>query len=129
MSDKFARPPLDMAHSLCPLAERRGGRNLRDPPVKEGKYALKQTRLSYHRVVANRVRRQLFILAYDLGNFLRRLTPPKAVGEWCLQSVQLKLIKTGARLVRHARRLAFQMPEVAVPRGVWAAVVILNGRS
>jgi hypothetical protein len=37
--------------------------------------------------------------------------------------VQLKLIKTGARLVRHARRLVFQMAEGAVPRDVWAAVL------
>jgi hypothetical protein len=59
--------------------------------------------------------------AYNLGNFLRRLTLPKVVKEWSLQSVQLKLIKTGARLVRHARRLVFQMAEVAVPSDVWAA--------
>jgi Transposase DDE domain group 1 len=50
---------------------------------------------------------QLFILAYNLGNFLRRLTLPKVVKGWSLQSVPLRLIKTGARLVRHARRLVF----------------------
>jgi hypothetical protein len=91
--------------------------------MKEGKYALKWTRLSCHRFVANQVRLQLFILAYNLGNFLRRLTLPKVVKEWSLQSVQLKLIKTGARLVRHARRLIFQVAEGAVPRDVWAAVL------
>ena len=99
------------------------GRGTAEQWIKEGKYALKWTRLSCHRFVANQVRLQLFILAYNLGNFLRRLTLPKVVKEWSLQSVQLKLIKTGARLVRHARRLVFQMAEVAVPRDVWAAVL------
>jgi Transposase DDE domain group 1 len=97
------------------------GRGRAEQWIKEGKYALKWTRLSCHRFVANQVRLQLFILAYNLGNFLRRLTLPKVVKEWSLQSVQLKLIKAGARLVRHARRLIFQMAEVAVPRDVWVA--------
>jgi hypothetical protein len=35
-------------------------------------------RLSCHRFVANQVRLQLFALAYNLGNFLRRLTRPGA---------------------------------------------------
>lgn len=99
------------------------GRGIAEQWIKEGKYALKWTRLSCHRCVANQVRLQLFILAYNLGNFLRRLTLPKVVKEWSLQSVQLKLIKAGARLVRHARRLVFQMAEVAVPRDVWMAIL------
>jgi Transposase DDE domain group 1 len=99
------------------------GRGIAEQWIKEGKYALKWTRLSCHRFVANQVRLQLFILAYNLGNFLRRLTLPKAVMEWSLRSVQLKLVKTGARLVRHARRLVFQMAEVAVPRDVWMAIL------
>ena len=39
---------------------------------------------------------------YNLGNFLRRLCLPKAVKHWSLRSVQIKFIKIGARLVRHA---------------------------
>ncbi len=58
-------------------------------------------------------------LAYNLGNFLRRLCLPNAVKHWSLRSVQIKLIKIGARLVRHARRLVFQLAEVAVPRDVF----------
>ena len=41
--------------------------------IKEGKYALNWTRLSCHKFVANQVRLWLFILAYNLGNFFRRL--------------------------------------------------------
>jgi hypothetical protein len=99
------------------------GRGIAEPWMKEGKYALTWRRLSCHRFVANQVRRQLFILAYNLGNVLRRLTRPKAVKEWSLRSVQLTRVKAGARLVRHARRLVFQMAEVAVPRDVWMAIL------
>ena len=56
----------------------------------------------------------LFVLAYNLGNFMRRLTLPESVKHWSLRSVQTKLIKMGGRLVRHARRLVFQLAEVAV---------------
>ena len=83
------------------------------------KYALNWTRLSCHRFVANQVRLWLFVLAYNLGNFMRRLTLPESVKHWSLRSVQTKLIKMGGRLVRHARRLVFQLAEVAVSREVF----------
>ena len=73
--------------------------------------------------MANQVRLQLFILAYNLGNLLHRPTLPKTLKEWSLQSLQPKLIKTRARLVRQARRLVCQLAEVAVPREVWVAVL------
>ena len=73
--------------------------------------------------MANQVRLQLFILAYNLGNFLRRLGLPRAVGDWSLRSLQLKLIKVGGRVVRHARRIIFQLSEVAVPRELFATIL------
>ena len=69
------------------------------------------------------MRLQLFVLAYNLGNFLRRLALPKAIADWSLRSLQVKLIKTGARMVRHARRIVFQMAEVAVSRVLFAALL------
>ncbi len=78
------------------------GRGTAEQWIKEGKYALNWTRLSCHRFVANRVRLSLFVLAYNLGNFLRRLCLPKAVKHWSLRSVQVKLIKMGGRVVRHS---------------------------
>jgi hypothetical protein len=60
------------------------GRGMAEQWIKEGKYALNWTRLSCHRLVANRVRLQLFVLAYNLGNFLRRL-----VKDWSLRSLQV----------------------------------------
>ena len=96
--------------------------------IKEGKYALNWTRLSCHRFVANRVRLSLFILAYNLGNFLRRLCLPKAVKHWSLRSVQVKRIKMGVRLVRHARRLIFQLSEVSVPQRLFQGVALSSMR-
>ena len=99
------------------------GRGTAEQWIKEGKYALNWTRLSCHRFVANQVRLRLFVLAYNLGNFMRRLTLPESVKHWSLRSVQTKLIKMGGRLVRHARRLVFQLAEVAVPREVFRQVL------
>ena len=91
--------------------------------IKEGKYALNWTRLSCHRFVANQVRLALFILADNRGNLLRRLCRPRAVKHWSLRSLQVKLITLGGRLVRHARRLVFQLAEGAVPREVFRHVL------
>ena len=74
------------------------------------------TRLSCCRFVANQVRLQLFALAYNLGNFLRRLVLPPGVKQWSLTTLREKLIKIGAKIVRHARYVTFQMAEVAIPR-------------
>ncbi|MFC1902487.1 IS1380 family transposase [Chloroflexota bacterium] len=91
--------------------------------IKEGKYALNWTRLSCHRFAANQVRLQLFVLAYNLGNFLRRLCLPKAIKDWSLRSLQVKLIKIGGRIVHHARRFVFQLAEVAVSRDLFVAIL------
>ena len=99
------------------------GRGTAEQWIKEGKYALNWTRLSCHRFVANRVRLSLFVLAYNLGNFLRRLCLPKAFKHWSLRSVQVKLIKMGGRLVQHSRRLIFQLSEVSVPRRLFEGVL------
>ncbi len=91
--------------------------------IKEGKYALNWTRLSCHRFAANQVRLQLFVLAYNLGNFLRRLCLPKAINDWSLRSLQVRLIKMGGRIVHHARKIIFQLAEVAVSRDLFAAIL------
>ena len=91
--------------------------------IKEGKYALNWIRLSCHRFVANQVRLQLFVLAYNLGYFLRRLCLPKTINDWSLRSLQVKLIKIGGRIVRHARKIIFQLAEVAVPRDLFSAIL------
>ena len=84
--------------------------------IKEGKYALNWTRLSCHDFIDNQVRLQLFALAYNLGNFLRRLALPRSIKHWSLTTLRDKLIKIGAKVVRHSRYTIFQMAEVAISR-------------
>jgi len=91
--------------------------------IKEGKYALKWTRLSCHDFVDNQVRLQLFALAYNLGNFLRRLALPKSVMKWSLRTLREKLIKIGAKVVRHSRYVVFQMAEVVVSRTLFRQIL------
>jgi hypothetical protein len=69
------------------------------------------------------VRLALFVLAYNLGDFLRQLVLPKEVSHWSLRSVQLKLIKVGAKVISHSRRTIFQMAEVAVSEALFALLV------
>ena len=71
--------------------------------IKEGKQATSWTRLSCHRFRANEVRLQLSVLAYNLGNLWRRLGLPQRIKSWSLTSLQQRLMKTGGRLVKHAR--------------------------
>jgi hypothetical protein len=71
--------------------------------IKEGKQAVKMTRLSCHRFRSNQVRLALSLLAYNLGNLWRRLALPKGIENWSLTSLQQRLVKTGGRLVKHAR--------------------------
>ncbi len=99
------------------------GRGTAEQWIKEGKYALNWTRLSCHKFVANQVRLGLFVLTYNLGNLVRRLALPEAIKRWSLTSLQTRLIKTGGRLVRHARRLVFQLAEVLVAREMLAGIL------
>ena len=71
--------------------------------IKEGKQATHWTRLSCHRFRANEVRLQLSVPAYNLGNLWRRLGLPNRIKSWSLTSLQHRLMKTGGRLVKHAR--------------------------
>jgi len=93
--------------------------------IKEGKGAIKWTRLSCRMFAANAVRLQLHALAYNLGNYLRTLATPEPIKEWSLTSLREKLIKVGAKLVSHGRYVAFQMAEVAIPRMLFAEILRL----
>ncbi len=62
-------------------------------------------------------------LAYNLGNFLRRLVLPRRIKHWSLRTLLTKLIKIGAKVVRHSRIVTFQMAEVAVSEEVWAEIL------
>jgi hypothetical protein len=69
------------------------------------------------------VRLQLHALAYNLANFLRTLALPEAVKQWSLTTLRQRLVKIGARIVRHGRSIIFQMAEVMVPRALFKQVL------
>jgi len=96
--------------------------------IKEGKGAIKWTRLSCRTFAANAVPLQLHALAYNLGNFMRTLAMPEAGEPWSLTSLREKLIKIGARVVSHGRYVTFQLAEVAVPRQMFADILSLITR-
>jgi hypothetical protein len=96
--------------------------------IKEGKGAIKWTRLSCRTFAANTVRLQLHVLAYNLGNFMRTLGLPKTTKPWSLTSLREKLIKIGAKVVGHGRYVTFQLAEVAVSRQMFADVLSLIAR-
>jgi hypothetical protein len=99
------------------------GRGTAEQWIKEGKNALKCTRLSCHRFKDNQVRLQLFALAYNLANFLRQLALPRPVRTWTLTTLRERLIKIGAKVVTRSKAVTFQMAEVAVPRTLFAAIL------
>jgi hypothetical protein len=45
------------------------------------------------------------------------------VRHWTLTTLREKLIKIGAKVVRHARQVVFQMAEVAVPRELFRTIL------
>jgi hypothetical protein len=91
--------------------------------IKEGKTATHWTRLSCHRFRANEVRLLLGVIAYNLGNLLRRLVLPVAIQDRSLTSLQQRLLKTGGRLIRHARYFTLQLAENYLTRTLFRQIV------
>jgi hypothetical protein len=95
--------------------------------IKEGKQAVKMTRLSCHRFRSNEVRLLLSLIAYNLGNLwpgrlLGRVLPRK-IENWSLTSLQQRLVKTGGRLVKHARYYWLMLAESHLTRRLFGSMV------
>jgi hypothetical protein len=99
------------------------GRGTAEQHIKEGKNAIRWTRLSCHAFRHNTVRLQLHALACNLANFLRTLALPEEVEHWSLTTLREKLVKIGARIVRHGRYVVFQLAEVAVTRALFRDIL------
>ena len=99
------------------------GRGTAEQWIKEDKNAVKWTKLSCRTFKDNQTRLQLFSLAYNLANFLRRLALPHEVKHWSLTTLREKLVKIGAKVTRHAKYVTFQLAEVAVTRRLFAAIL------
>jgi hypothetical protein len=91
--------------------------------IKESKQAVALTRLSCHRFRANEVRLWLSLIAYNLGNLWRRLALPMRVATWSLTSLQQRLVKTGGRLIQHARYYWLLLAESHLTRRLFAGML------
>jgi hypothetical protein len=91
--------------------------------IREGKQAVKMTRLSCHRFRANEVRLWLSVIAYNLGNLWRRLALPARIDNWSLTSLQQRLVKTGGRLIKHARYYWLLLAESHLTRRLFTAML------
>jgi hypothetical protein len=91
--------------------------------IKEGKQAVKMTRLSCHRFRSNEVRLWLSVIAYNLGNLWRRLVLPLRIGAWSLTSLQQRLVKTGGRLIKHARYYWLLLAESHLTRRLFGSML------
>jgi hypothetical protein len=69
------------------------------------------------------VRLWLSLTAYNLGNLWRRLVLPKKIENWWLTSLQQRLVKTGGRLVKHARYYWLLLAENHLTRRLFATML------
>jgi hypothetical protein len=82
--------------------------------------ALRRTRLSCRALRNNSVCLQLFALAYNLADLLRGLASPGEVARWSLTTLRERLVKFGARIVRHERYAILPFAEAVVPQAPFA---------
>ena len=81
------------------------------------------TRLSCHRFRPNEVRLWLSLIAYNLGNLWRRLVLPQKNENLPLTSLQQRVVKTGGRLVKHARYYWLMLAESHLTKRLFAGMV------
>ena len=88
--------------------------------IKEGKQAVKMTRLSCHRFRGNEVR-----LCHRLQSrqsvAATGAAPP--IGKWSLTSLQQPLVKTGGRLIQHSRYYWLLLAESHLTRRLFAGML------
>jgi hypothetical protein len=65
---------------------------------------------------------QLTLLAYNLGN-LWRLVLPKRIETWSLTCLQQRLVKTGGRLIKHARYYWLLLAENHLTRRLFGSML------
>jgi hypothetical protein len=81
------------------------------------------TRLSCHRFRSDEVRLWLNLIAYNLGKLWRRLVLRQRIDNWSLTSLKQRLVKTGGRLVEHARYYWLLLAESHLTRRLFGSMV------
>jgi hypothetical protein len=111
------------SRAVVRLYSKRGTAEVAAATIKEGKQAGKMTRLSCHRFRSNEVRLRLSVIAYNLGNLWQRLVLPGRIDGWSLTSLQQRLVKTGGRLIKHARHYWLLLAEGHLTRRLVGAML------
>ncbi len=65
---------------------------------------------------------ELYGLAYNTGNFLRTPVLRDEVEQYSLTTLREKLVKTGAKVVRHGRPVTFRLAGMAILRRSFAEI-------
>jgi hypothetical protein len=65
----------------------------------------------------------LSVIAYNLGNLWRWLVLPKRIDNWSLTSPQQRLMRTGGRLIKHARCYWLLLAESHLTRRLFESMV------
>ena len=58
-----------------------------------------------------------------MDKLLRAIALPEAVSHWSMTTLRDRLVKIGAKIVRHGRSITFQMAEVMVSRGLFQQIL------
>ena len=77
--------------------------------IKESKNGFDFDSMKSHSKIVNANRLQISMLAYNLFNWFRRLTLPKKMRKFQIDTIRLKLIKIASRIVRSARYITFKL--------------------
>jgi hypothetical protein len=95
----------DEALPPCDVVAFYHGRAVCENHIKEGKLGFSFKRLSHTNFAASALRLQVQILAYNVNNLLRRFCMPDTMLSHHIQTLRVKIIKIGARVVRSGRRI------------------------
>ena len=63
------------------------------------------------------------MIAYNLGNLWWWLVLPNRIDNWSLTSLQQRLVKTGGRLIKHARYYWLLLAESHLTRRLFGSMV------
>jgi hypothetical protein len=96
--------------------------------IKEGKGAIKWTRLSCRTFAANAVRYSSMLSPTISATSRETLAMPKAIEQWSPTSLREKLMITGAKVVSHGRHVTFQLAEVGISRPMFKEILMLIAR-
>ena len=100
------------------------GRGTAEQWIKEGKYALNWTPAFLPQVRGQPGETMAVRPDLQPGQLYEKAgVAGGSMKHWTLTSLQTRLIKTGGRLVRHARRLVFQLAEVLVTREMLTGIL------